>query len=90
MYVGRDTWRLSGPTLIRSITKVIEGILTFETTLEHFLVWEIGVLTVALELYRQDNYKGKTHLNDVKKNKRKTQCRKEVGNRMRCRKNTKQ
>lgn len=64
------------PTFIRSITKETKGILTFQTTLEYFLVWETGVLTVALELYRQDNYKGMTHLNEVKKNKRKKQCRK--------------
>lgn len=64
------------PTFIRSITKEIEGILTFQTTLEYFLVWEMGVLTVALDLYRQDNYEGTIHLNEVKKNKRKIQCRK--------------
>lgn len=33
------------------------------------MVWEVGVLSVASELNRQNNYKGKAHLYDVKKNK---------------------
>lgn len=46
-------------TFSSSVTKVIEGISTFQRRLEYFLVWEVGVLSVAPELYRQDNYKEK-------------------------------
>lgn len=61
------------PTFSSSITKVIDGILTFQRRLDCFLLWEVGVLSVAPKLYRQDNYKEKAHFNDVKKNKWKTQ-----------------
>lgn len=61
------------PMFSSSITKVIDGILAFQRRLEWFLLWEVGVLSVAPKLYRQDNYKEKAHLNDVKKNKWKIQ-----------------
>jgi len=67
------------PTFSSCITNVIEGILTLQRRLEYILLWEMGVLSVSPELYRQDSYKGKAHLNDAK-NKWTTQWRKEVEN----------